>query len=119
MWMYFPREIEPGLSLKVHVSDSEKIIFIENDFELRPVRGALLQTKMEHLIHPLINWLRTMDALPADWQAIMQSALMCCPLLTVNLFDNARMPALVGWLGLMYAVHMGNTDVLLRQIHER
>lgn len=114
-WMYFPRQVEPDLSLKVHVSDREKTICVDYDFKLHPVREAILQTKMEYLIHPLINWLRSEDALPADWQAILQSALMCCPLLTVNLFDNERMPALVGWLGLTYAVYMGNNGVLLSQ----
>jgi hypothetical protein len=112
-WMYFPREVEPDLSLKVNVSDRERTISVDYDLKLHPVRETILQTKMEHLIHPLIKWLRSKDALHTDWQEIMQSALMCCPLLTVNLFDNKRMPALVGWLGLTYAVHMGNNGVSL------
>jgi phosphoglycolate phosphatase-like HAD superfamily hydrolase len=110
-WMYFPYEVEPECALEVQIQEQEQIIDIRNPFRLPPVREAILQTKEEYLLKPLISWLRTMDALPTNWLDVLQSALLCCPLLTVNLFDHQRMPATISWLGLTYAVHMGNNGV--------
>jgi hypothetical protein len=75
------------------------------------VREAILRTKMQYLVHPLLAWLRAENALSSDWLDVTQSALMCCPLLTVNLFDGARMPTTISWLGLLYAVYMGNNGL--------
>lgn len=110
-WMYFPYAVEPECKLELQIREQEQIIDIRNPFHLPPVREAILQTKKEHLLQPLISWLRSIDALPSNWLEILQSALLCCPLLTVNLFDHQRMPATISWLGLTYAVHMGNNGI--------
>lgn len=110
-WMYFPHAVEPNCRLEVHVQEQEQIIDIRYPFDLPPVREAILRTKEEYLLKPLLSWLRSIDALPENWLDILQSALLCCPLLTVNLFDHQRMPATISWLGLMYAVHMGNNGI--------
>jgi phosphoglycolate phosphatase-like HAD superfamily hydrolase len=110
-WMYFPYAVEPECALEVQIQEREQVIDIRYPFHLPPVREAILQTKEEYLLKPLISWLRTIDALPSNWLEVLQSALLCCPLLTVNLFDHQRMPATISWLGLMYAVHMGNNGV--------
>lgn len=109
-WMYFSFEVEPNCSLSVRVNEDERCIEVEYDFTLPPVREAILHTKREHLLTPLLEWLRSIDALPDDWREIMHSALLCCPLLTINLFDGQRMPPLVGWLGLTYAVYLGQEE---------
>jgi hypothetical protein len=70
-----------------------------------------LQTKDRYLLNPLVDWLRSINALPKNWQEIMQSALMCCPLLTINLIDRQRFPAVIGWLGFTLAVLMGNKGI--------
>jgi hypothetical protein len=111
LWMYFPREVERELSLEVSLHDQDGIIAIEHNYEWTPIRQAILQTKMEHLLKPLIEWLRSIDALPENWLEIMQSALLCCPLLTVNLIDTQRFPPIVGWLGFTLAVLMGNNGM--------
>ena len=108
-WMYFPREIAQDLQLSVKRHDST--LDVEHDYTLTPVRQAIWQTKIEHLLTPLIEELRSQDALPADWLEIMRLALMCCPLLTVNLLDEERMPASIAWLGLLRAVEMGNRGI--------
>jgi len=41
----------------------------------------------------------------------MQLALMCCPLLTINLLDETRFPPAITWLGLTHAVLMGNKGI--------
>lgn len=110
-WMYFPFEVEPTCTLQARLDQEEREVVVEYDFTLAPVRLALLQTKLKYLIYPLLDWLRSIDSLPDDWETIIQSALLCCPLLTINLFDPKRMPPLIGWVGLTYAVYMGNNGV--------
>lgn len=106
-WMYFPQEIARDLHLTVTVRDTT--IVIEHDYTLTPVRQAIVATKLEYLLKPLLSELRKQHALPVDWQEIMQLALMCCPLLTISLLDETRYPPAITWLGLAHAVQMGNS----------
>jgi phosphoglycolate phosphatase-like HAD superfamily hydrolase len=106
-WMYFPQDI--ARSLQLSVSRHEMTLNVEHNYTLTPVRRAIVQTKIEHLLTPLIEELRSQEALPADWPEMMRSALMCCALLTINLLDRERMPATITWLGLSQAVEMGNS----------
>lgn len=109
MWMYFPHDIVRSLELTV--SKRDMTAGIEHNFTLTPVREAILQTKVVHLLRPLIVELRGRDVLPADWEEMMQLALMCCALLTINLLDGERMPPSITWLGLLLAVQVGNGGI--------
>ncbi len=86
-------------------------LYIEHNYTLTPVRRAILQTKVEYLLTPLIAWLRAEGGLPEDWLEMMHLALMCCPLLTINLIDGERLPPTVSWLGLSLAVQIGNNGI--------
>lgn len=108
-WMYFPQEVARDLRMAVQIED-ERII-VEHNYRLMPIRRALLQTKYENLLLPLVRWLEEQHALPEDWQEFLKLALMCCPLLTINLFDEAKVPPEVGWLGLAQAVQLGNSGI--------
>jgi hypothetical protein len=108
-WMYFPQEVERDLHISVVVRD--KRILVEHNYELTPVRKAILQTKHTHLLQPLVRLLREHDALPEDWAEMMRLALMCCPLLTVNLLDDTKRPAEICWLGLTQVMQMGNFSI--------
>ncbi len=108
-WMYFPHDV--AQSLELTVSKQDMTIGIEHNYALTPVHQAILQTKVEHLLRPLVAELRGRDALPADWEEIMQLAMMCCALLTINLLDGERMPSTVTWLGLLLAVQTGNSGI--------
>ena len=108
-WMYFPHDIARNLHISVSVH--ETTITLEHNYTLTPVRQAILQAKIQHLLIPLVEELRSRNALPANWLETMRSALMCCPLLTINLLDGARIPAAISWLGLSQAVQLGNTGV--------
>ncbi len=108
-WMYFPSEIAQSLRIQVYVEDTTLIV--DHNYALTPVRQAILKTKQEYLLAPLFAQLRAVDALPADWLEVMQSALMCCPLLTMNLLDAQRMPSTISWLGFAMAVSMGNNNI--------
>jgi hypothetical protein len=108
-WMYFPYDVASNLHLTVSVDDAN--IAVDHDYTLPPVRQAILQTKLEYLLTPMMAELAAQDALPADWREIMQLALMCCPLLTINLLDEQHMPPAISWLGLLLAVQMGNSGI--------
>ena len=83
-------------------------IFIEHNYILTPVRQAILHTKIEYLLKPLLALLRDRQALPSDWSSLFHLALMCCPLLTVNLLDREKRSAAISWLGLSQVLGMGN-----------
>ena len=86
-------------------------ITVEHNYTLTPVRQAILQTKVEHLLRPFIAKLRAREMLPILWKEFIQLAMMCCPLLTVNLLDGERMPPSISWLGLSLAVQTGNSGI--------
>jgi len=108
-WMYFPQEIAHHLQLSVTIKNGH--ISVEHTYALTSVRQAILQTKIQHLLTPLIKQLRAHNALPDNWSEFIHLALMCCPLLTVNLLDTQRMPATITWLGLTQAIQVGNTGI--------
>lgn len=108
-WMYFPREVAYELRLTVSIEGDR--INIEHNYHLTPLRRALLSIKQSELLQPLLAWLEECAALPGDWQEILKLALMCCPLLTVDLFDQAKRPPEIGWLGLSQAVQLGNSGI--------
>ena len=108
-WMYFPRDVARDLQLAVTVHD--RTLFVEHNYTLTPIRRTILETKVEHLLLPLVAELRTRGGLPEDWLEMLQLALMCCPLLTINLIDGERIPPAVSWLGLSLAVQMGNNGI--------
>lgn len=108
-WMYFPHDIAEGLQLTI--SRHDMIVTVEHNYALTPVRRAILQTKVEHLLDPLIVELRARDGLPADWSEMMRLALMCCALLTINLLNGERIPPSISWLGFLLAVQTGNSGI--------
>jgi phosphoglycolate phosphatase-like HAD superfamily hydrolase len=108
-WMYFPHAIAQDLQLTV--TRRGMTLIVEENYTLTPIRRAILQTKVELLIRPLIVKLGTREMLPAYWKEIMQLALMCCSLLTINLLDGERIPPSISWLGLLLAVQIGNNGI--------
>src|SRR5205814_10677928 len=65
-WMYFPHSTAQDLQLTV--SRHDMTIAVEENYTLTPVRQAILQTKVEQLIRPLIVELRARDMLPVHWK---------------------------------------------------
>lgn len=105
-WMYFPHEVAQSLRMQVQINNGR--IVVEHNYQLTAVRRRLLDIKMTQLLPPLLALLREREALPEDWQEIVQLALVCCPLLTVPLLDLQRRPLTTGWLGFVQAVEMGH-----------
>ncbi len=108
-WMYFPDSIVRDLQLTV--SRHGNNITVGHNYMLAPIRQAILQTKVEYLLKPLIILMRKRDMGPVYWREALQLAMMCCPLLTVNLLDQERTPPPICWLGLLFSVQIGNQDI--------
>jgi len=97
--------------LQLTISRRGMTIIVEENYTLTPIRRAILQTKVEQLLRPLMVKLGTREMLPVHWKEIMQLALMCCSLLTINLLDGERIPPSISWLGLLLAVQTGNNGI--------
>jgi phosphoglycolate phosphatase-like HAD superfamily hydrolase len=108
-WMYFPHTIAQDLQLAI--SRRGMTIIVEENYTLTPIRRAILQTKVEQLLRPLIEKLGAKEMLPVHWKEIIQLALMCCSLLTFNLLDVEHIPPSIRWLGLLLAVQIGNNGI--------
>ena len=118
-WMYFPKETAAAYTITATIDVDEKVLRVDHTYALTPVRRAMLAVKEEQLLKPLIAQLRAAGALPPDWLPMMQSALLCCPLLTMNLLDAERMTPSVGMLGFALAVFMGNNGITSWDIEGR
>jgi hypothetical protein len=101
-WMYHPQEIDAKHDIRVQ--DDGTTLTIEHDYGLSDCRTVFFESKIERVVKPLINELRQQQA---NWRTILKSALMCCPLLTMNLADRNRFSPAVGLLGLSFVVEMG------------
>jgi hypothetical protein len=107
-WMYFPNE--KTSEIPVRVTRGVAGISVDYGNAFPTLRQSLLGVKRRALIEPLVAWLLDQKALPYGRRPL-ELALMCCPLLTMNLTDRAKFPPPVSWLGLALALQMGNWDV--------
>lgn len=106
MWMYFGLDVARELQISVDLRDG--VVYVEHNYDLSPIRQAILETKQKLLLKPLIELMRKCGALPEDWREIVRSALLCCPLLTIDLLR--RLPVSVCWLGLSQVMQMGTLE---------
>lgn len=105
MWMYFPREIDAKLPIALP-RDGETWR-VNYDYPLPPVREMFFTSKIERVLKPTLQALNASGSLHDDWRAYLKAALMCCPLLTMNLTDSNKFPPAISLLGLAMAVEMG------------
>lgn len=107
-WMYFPAEVEKTVHLDVHWKAGQ--LFIDHDFQPNDVERLFLNSKMKHVIHPLVAWLSEQGVLPSDWCERLRASLLCCPLLTVNLFDEQKYSPAMSALGFAMVAQMAYFD---------
>ena len=110
-WMYFPEETSATLQASIQIVDGRAVV--EHNFPITPIRQATHDSKANLVLHPLVEILREKDWLTPHWKAYLQSALLCCPLLTMNLCDEAKFPPNVALLGFAHVVAMGHADPLI------
>lgn len=108
IWLYFPQEIAKDLSINVEISADR--IHVDHDFQPSALRLGFLQSKIKHVLQPLIDHLKAAGQLPDTWRQELKLALFCCPFLTMNLCDTQRFPPEITLLGLSLAVEMGSSS---------
>lgn len=108
IWLYFPQEIAKDLSINLEVSANR--IQVDHDFQPSALRLGFLQSKIKHVLQPLLDHLKAVGQLPETWRQELKLALFCCPFLTMNLCDTQRFPPEITLLGLSLAVEMGSSS---------
>lgn len=109
IWMYFPQEVASTLSINYKIQGDT--LTVEHDFVPAPVRVALLRSKLERVLKPLLAELRSRGWLSPQWQEYLKLALFCCPFLTMNLSNSQKFPPEITLLGLAMSVEMGSTNL--------
>ena len=109
IWMYLPKEVAKNLSIKWEIK--ENTIIVNHDFIPSKVRIALLRSKLERVLKPLIKELKSRDCLDDKWREYLKLALFCCPFLTMNLSDANKFSPEITLLGLAISVEMGSTNL--------
>jgi hypothetical protein len=104
-WLYFPDEVAAANAISCRTTDDT--ISVEYDFRPSEFRMALFGSKLTRVVTPVLNLMKEQELLPENWQATMQAASMCCPLLTMNLADRIRFMPEIALLGLAAAVEFG------------
>jgi hypothetical protein len=109
MWMYFPDVVaQAGGAALTLEGDRLNVTY---DDRLPSVRRMFWQHKTDRVLIPLLRELRRRGWLRADWRQFFQTALACCPLLTMNLADGDRFPPSIALRGLAQVVVMGGASV--------
>jgi len=109
IWMYYPREIADILSIRWEIKDDT--MMVEHDFVPSPVRVALLRSKLDQVLKPLLGELSSRCMLEENWREYLKLALFCCPFLTMNLSDVKKFPPEITLLGLAMSVEMGSRSL--------
>ncbi len=114
MWMYFPYEKQAQTQIAIEIEDDRWHII--HNYALHPARHMFLNSKVEHVLLPILRELKKQGWLREDWRPYLKSALFCCPFLTMNLTDSAKFPPEISLLGLSMAVEMGAESYEIRSL---
>lgn len=106
IWMYFPNEVACTLSINLKIQGDR--IIVEHDFMPSKIRREFLYSKLQFVLKPLLEELKSKGWLTEDWQEYLKLALFCCPFLTMNLSDRQKFTPEIGLLGLALSVEMGS-----------
>jgi hypothetical protein len=106
IWMYFPQAIASSLTLRYQIQGGRLIV--DHNFQPSTVRLAILRSKLDNVLKPLLHELKQRGWLDPYWKTYLKLALFCCPFLTMNLGDRNRFPSVIGLLGMAIAVEMGS-----------
>jgi hypothetical protein len=108
-WMYHPTEV--AAALQIAWEDDGHTIYVHHDYAPAPiaVRQMFEQSKSIRVLAPILHLLanKNRDEGISDYQAFLRAALLCCPLLTMNLADRGKFPPEIGLLGVSMCVQVG------------
>jgi hypothetical protein len=107
-WLYHPAEAAERYNIDASVAGD--VVEVSDDARLSGLRREVLDSAAELVWAPLLCEMARRSWLPANWRAIVRSALFCCPMLVTNLVDESR-PGPVRLIGLARAVVAGSEPV--------
>lgn len=105
MWMYFPQE--KAQKTRIEFKREGNLWTVNHNYAIHPVRRMFLLSKVDRVLIPTLQLLKSKGLLRDDWRAYLKAALFCCPFLTMNLADSAKFPPRISLLGLTMALEMG------------
>lgn len=111
MWMYFRDEERARFNISVDVQGD--VWHITHDYVVNPVRQMFLQSKFQRTLTPTLQLLKQRGWLQEKWRRQIKLALMCCPLLTLNL---TSFPPEIALLGLSFCIQMGDESRGVRSV---
>jgi hypothetical protein len=111
MWMYFRDEERERLSIAVGIHGNTW--HVSHDYHLNPVRQMFLISKIQRTLTPTLRLLHQQGWLSPDWRRQVKLALMCCPLLTLNL---TTFPPEIALLGASFCIQMGDESSGVRSV---
>ena len=86
-WLYDPAIAQNRFHATATYSSGR--LFADFDWQLSPVREALLVVKAEAMWKPLLAELKSRHMLPPDWRQVIRLGLFLCPTLVMNLRAGA------------------------------
>lgn len=86
-WLYDPAVAEERFNATARYENGK--LFADFDWQLSPVRQALLDVKATAMWKPLLQDLKVRSMLPADWRDVVRLGLFLCPTLVMNLRAGA------------------------------
>jgi hypothetical protein len=106
LWLY-----TPDLAARAYSVSAERTgdrIVVTHDWALSGLRRQFLRLKVERYWRPLLRRLREMQSLPDEWEAIVRSALFCCPTLVMSQLPGPERPPSISLLGFTVSVTCGS-----------
>jgi hypothetical protein len=107
-WMYFPEQVEAEFEVGFEIVGDR--IEVSHNYKSSDMEQFFFDSKMQNVLNPLLDFLLEKEVLPVDWEARLRSSLMCCPLLTVNLFDENKYSSQMSVLGFAMVAEMASLD---------
>lgn len=82
-WMYHPAQVQDEFEVTAKLAGGRLVV--EHNYSISELRQGFLRSKVQHALRPTVAFLAERGHLPAEWHSDLKLALLCCPLLTVNL----------------------------------
>jgi len=106
LWLYTPDLAAKAYRVSAE-RDGDRIVVV-HDWALSDLRRQFLQLKLERYWCPLLRRLQETAALPDGWEAMMRSALFCCPTLVMSQLAGPERAPAVSLIGFSVAVMCGS-----------
>jgi hypothetical protein len=106
LWLYTPDLAERAYRASAELEEGR--IVVTHDWALSDMRRRFLELKRDRYWRPLLHRLHEMAALPEDWEAIVRSALFCCPTLVMSQMPGPGRAQPVSLIGFSVAMMCGS-----------